>query len=190
MCGWTPAAPTPWRRPQKHPTAERKASDHRFLESTYFQGDKACLLLGSVWVNFDCLAGLELLQACKAVTCLTCTLVNRCTGKDMYACTETRQPLVIQNLRTSVRSCAGTLSVARISPLQPLLFSSVIYLLTYSTLHITQTVTGSDFSSSFFFQVYIYFLIREGGRKKLETSGRGWPASALIWMRTALQLFS
>lgn len=89
----------------------------------------------------------------------------------MYACTETRQPLVIQNLRTSV-SCAGTLSVARISPLQPLLFSSVIYLLTYSTLHITQTVTGSDFSSSFFFQVYI-FLIREGGRKKLETSGRG-----------------
>lgn len=131
MCGWTPAAPTPWRRPQKHPTAERKASDHRFLESTYFQGDKACLLLGSVWVNFDCLAGLELLQACKAVTCLTCTLVNRCTGKDMYACTETRQPLVIQNLRTSVRSCAGTLSVARISPLQPLLFSSVIYLFTY-----------------------------------------------------------
>lgn len=92
----------------------------------------------------------------------------------MYACTETRQPLVIQNLRTSVRSCAGTLSEARISPLQPLLFSSVIYLLTYSTLHITQTVTGSDFSSSFFSQVYIYiFLIREGGRKKLETSGRG-----------------
>lgn len=92
----------------------------------------------------------------------------------MYACTETRQPLVIQNLRTSVRSCAGALSVARISPLQPLLFSSVIYLLTYSTLHITQTVTGSDFSSSFFFQVYLFFfLIREGGRKKLETSGRG-----------------
>lgn len=188
MCGWTPAAPTPWRRPQKHPTAERKASDHRFLKSTYFQGDKACLLLGFVWVNFDCLAGLELLQACKAVTCLNCTLVNRCTGKDMYACTETRQPLVIQNLRTSLRSCAGALSVARISPLQPLLFSSVIYLLTYSTLHITQTITGSDFSS-LFSSIFI-FLIREGGRKKLETSGRGWPASALIWMRTALQLFS
>lgn len=191
MCGWTPAAPTPWRRPQKHPTAERKASDHRFLKSTYFQGDKACLLLGSVWVNFDCLAGLELLQACKAVTCLNCTLVNRCTGKDMYACTETRQPLVIQNLRISLRSCAGALSVARISPLQPLLFSSVIYLFTY----LQYSTYNPDshrlrFSLFFIFSSIFIFLIREGGRKKLETSGRGWPASALIWMRTALQLFS
>lgn len=162
-----PAAPRPWRRPQKHPTAERKASDDRFLKSTYFQGDKACLLLGSVWVNFDCLAGLELLQACKAVARLKGTLVNRCTGKYMHACmhTETRQLLVIQNLRISLRSCAGALSVARISPLQPLLFSSDIYLFTYSTLHITQTVTGSDFFLLFLFSSFCFFLMREGGKK-------------------------
>lgn len=85
----------------------------------------------------------------------------------MYACTETRQPLVIQNLRTSV-SCAGTLSVARISPLQPLLFSSVIYLLTYSTLHITQTVTGSDFFLFFLFSsIYIFF----NSRRREEKTG-------------------
>lgn len=83
----------------------------------------------------------------------------------MYACTETRQPLVIQNLRTSVRSCAGALSVARISPLQPL-FSSVIYLLTYSTLHITQTVTGSDFSS-LFSSIFIFF----NSRRREEKTG-------------------
>ncbi|XP_045885882.1 dysbindin domain-containing protein 1 isoform X1 [Micropterus dolomieu] len=44
--------------------------------ATYFQSDKACLLLGPVWVYFDSLAGLELLQVCKLVACLNCTLAK------------------------------------------------------------------------------------------------------------------
>ena len=58
---------------------------------TYFQCDKARLLLGCVWVYFDCLAGLELLQVCKPVTCLTCTLAIKCTAKEMHGCTNSRE---------------------------------------------------------------------------------------------------
>lgn len=166
MCGWTPAAPTPWRRPQKHPTAERKASDHRFLKSTYFHGDKACLLLGSVWVNFDCLAGLELLQACKAVTCLNCTLVNRCTGKDVCMHRDKTAISDSKFKNISQKLCWCPECSKNFTPTALVIFFS--YLFTYSTLHITQTVTGSDFSSSFFFQVYFFFF---NSRRREEKTG-------------------
>lgn len=44
-------------------------------DATYFQSEKARLLLRSVWVDFDCLAAPELLQVCQPVACLSCTLV-------------------------------------------------------------------------------------------------------------------
>lgn len=190
MCGWTPAAPTPWRRPQKHPTAERKASDHRFLKSTYFHGDKACLLLGSVWVNFDCLAGLELLQACKAVTCLNCTLVNRCTGKDVCMHRDKTAISDSKFKNISQKLCWCPECSKNFTPTALVIFFS--YLFTYLQ-YFTYNPDSHRLRFFLFFlfsSIFIFFLIREGGRKKLETSGRGWPASALIWMRNALQLFS
>lgn len=69
---------------RKRKGGRRARHGFSFLHSTYFQSDKAGLLLGSVWVYFDCLAGLELLQVCKPVACLNCTLASVHTVEEAH----------------------------------------------------------------------------------------------------------
>lgn len=66
---------------------ERKGgerADHSFysLSYTYFQSGKASLLLRPVRVDFDCLAGPELLELCEPVASLTCTLASKYTADE------------------------------------------------------------------------------------------------------------
>ena len=82
------AVKAPWLEGEEEDIHIYKYTQTQF---TYFQCDKARLLLGWVWVYFDCLAGLELLQVCKPVACLTCTLAIKCTAEEMHGCTNCRE---------------------------------------------------------------------------------------------------
>lgn len=104
LSGWTPGVQILWHMPWKHPgwRGEQKVWWQHFSVSTYFQGDKACLLLWSVWVYFHCLAGLELLQDHESVTGLVCTLANKCIVNVMQGIVNTEQ-LKMETIRTRTK---------------------------------------------------------------------------------------
>lgn len=61
---------------------ERAVHSFQSLPYTYFQSGKASLLLRPVGVDFDCLAGPELLELCELVASLTCTLAGKYTADE------------------------------------------------------------------------------------------------------------